>query len=258
MFGRYELLKDLRHAILNAEIVAYFQPKMNLKNTTLIGFEALARWVYKDGTFVSPDQFIPLAESSGLIDKLDQQMLRQSCQAINALKKIGIQVPISVNVAGNEIVRPDYFDRFKAVLAQEGVPYDMIELEITESQFIEEKSSINKHLSLLKTLGVRINIDDFGTGYSSLAYLSTLSVSTLKIDHSFVWRMDESEQDWKILQMIIGLGNSLGLSVISEGVETERQKAQLLALGCESGQGYLFSGAMTLQDTINWVQSDIQ
>jgi EAL domain-containing protein (putative c-di-GMP-specific phosphodiesterase class I) len=143
------------------------------------------------------------------------------------------------------------------LLEEEDVPNEMIELEITESQFIKEKSTINKHLSVLKTLGVRVNIDDFGTGYSSLAYLSTLSVSTIKIDHSFVWRMEESEKDWQILKMIIELGNSLGLNVIAEGIETEQQKEHLLALGCGDGQGYLFAKPMSLEDTINWIQSGL-
>lgn len=256
MFGRYELLKDLREAIINGGIVAYFQPKLDFKTNTLIGFEALARWIYKDGTMIPPDQFIALAESSGLIDKLDQHMVRQSCKAVNALKAMGVNVPISVNVAGSEIIRPDYFDCFRSLLAEANVPYEMIELEITESQFIEEKSYINQHLSALKDLGVRINIDDFGTGYSSLAYLSTLSVSTIKIDHSFVWRMEESEKDWKILKMIIELGHNLGFSVIAEGIETEQQKNHLLSLGCEHGQGYLFAKPMSLEKTLKWVQPD--
>lgn len=257
MFGRYELLQDLREAILNNEIRAYFQPKVNLKDNKLIGFEALARWTHKNGSNIPPDQFISLAESSGLIDKLDQQMLIQSCQAINTLKNIGIHVPISVNVAGNEIIRPNYFENFKRLLEEEGVSNEMIELEITESQIIEEKSNINKHLTALKTLGVNVNIDDFGTGYSSLAYLSTLSVSTLKIDHSFVWRMEESEKDWEILKMIIELGDSLGLRVIAEGIETEQQKIHLQALGCEDGQGYLFAKPMSLDDTVSWVKSGL-
>ncbi|WP_137170794.1 EAL domain-containing protein [Marinomonas sp. FW-1] len=254
MFGRYELLQDLREAILNGEIVAYFQPKVSLKDNTLIGFEALARWEHKHRGFIAPDLFISLAESSGLIDKLDRSMLRQACRAINRFKAIGLHVPISVNVAGNEIIRPDYFSTFKTILEEERAPATLIELEITESQLINEKVAINQHLSALKTLGVHTNIDDFGTGYSSLAYLSTLSVSTLKIDHSFVWQMEESEKDWEILKMIIDLGNLLGLNVLAEGIETELQKAHLLSLGCENGQGYLFAKPMSLDDTIDWVK----
>ncbi|QUX97884.1 diguanylate cyclase [Marinomonas sp. CT5] len=257
MFGRYELLTDLREAIADHQIRAYFQPKFSLKDNSLIGFEALARWTHKNGSVIPPDQFIVLAENSGLIDKLDQQMLKQSCKAINTLKEIGINVPISVNVAGNEIIRPNYFDRFKKLLQAENVPNEMIELEITESQFIYEKTMINKHLLALKAEGIKVNIDDFGTGYSSLAYLSTLSVSTIKIDHSFVWRMEESEKDWEILKMIIELGNFLGLSVIAEGIETEQQKNNLLALGCDDGQGYLFAKPMSLDDTISWVKSGL-
>jgi EAL domain-containing protein (putative c-di-GMP-specific phosphodiesterase class I)/CheY-like chemotaxis protein/GGDEF domain-containing protein len=254
MFGRFELLQDLREAILNDDIMAYFQPKVSLKDSTLIGFEALARWEHKNGSFIPPDVFISLAESSGLIAKLDRQILRQSCRAIHTLKGIGINVPISVNVAGNEIIRPDFISTFKAILEEEQAPTELIELEITESQLINEKATINRHLSALKALGVNTNIDDFGTGYSSLAYLSTLAVSTLKIDHSFVWQMEESEKDWEILKMIIELGNLLGLSVVAEGIETEQQKTHLLALGCENGQGYLFAKPMSIDDTIYWVQ----
>lgn len=254
MFGRYELLKELREVILQDDIDVYFQPKVALLDQTLIGFEALARWKNKSGNFVSPEQFIALAESCGLVDKLDRQILRKTCKAINELKSIGISVPISVNVAGNEISRPNYFEQFSAILREENIDNNLIELEITESQFIKEKTTINRHLDTLKEIGVRVNIDDFGTGYSSLTYLSTLSVSTIKIDHSFVWRMEDSEKDWKILKMIIELGHSLGLDVIAEGIETEQQKAHLLTLGCEHGQGYLFAKPMPLSEVMVWVK----
>ncbi|BFM50202.1 EAL domain-containing protein [Marinomonas sp. THO17] len=255
MFGRYELLKELREAIVKDEIDVYFQPKVNLHDGKLIGFESLARWRHKNGNFVPPDQFIALAESCGLVDRVDQQILRKTCKAIGHLKQLEIEVPISVNVAGNEIARPNYFEQFTRILSEEGVDNSLVELEITESQFIEEKTSINRHLDTLKEVGVRVNIDDFGTGYSSLTYLSTLSVSTIKIDHSFVWRMENSAKDWKILKMIIELGRSLGLEVIAEGVETEQQKKHLLALGCELGQGYLFAKPMPLEKVIAWVKN---
>jgi len=255
MFNRYELLKELRNVILQGEMQVYFQPKVSLIDNKLIGFEALARWKNRNGHFVSPEQFIALAESSGLVDKLDQQILRKTCKAINELKAIGVSVPISVNVAGSEISRPSYFEQFTTILKEEKIDNNLIELEITESQFIEEKTTLNRHLDTLKEIGVRVNIDDFGTGYSSLTYLSTLSVSTIKIDHSFVWRMEDSAKDWKILKMIIELGRSLGLDVIAEGIETEQQKAHLLTLGCEQGQGYLFAKPMPLADVMAWVKS---
>ncbi|KZN12516.1 GGDEF/EAL domain-containing response regulator [Marinomonas sp. TW1] len=255
MFSRYELLKELRDVILQDEMEVYFQPKVSLIDNKLIGFEALARWKNRSGNFVSPEQFITLAESSGLVDKLDRQILRKTCKAINELKDIGVSVPISVNVAGNEIARPNYFEQFTAILCEENIDNNLIELEITESQFIEEKTTINRHLDTLKEIGVRVNIDDFGTGYSSLTYLSTLSVSTIKIDQSFVWRMENSAKDWKILKMIIELGRSLGLDVIAEGIETEQQKEHLLKLGCEQGQGYLFAKPMPLTEVMAWVKS---
>ncbi|MBJ7536451.1 EAL domain-containing protein [Marinomonas transparens] len=254
MFGRYELLKDLREAISLNEITAYLQPKISLQDDSLVGFEALARWQHKGGEFIPPDQFIALAESCGLIDKLDQQILKQSCKAIKVLRDIGVEVPISINVTGNEITRPDYFQSLKSQLEEASIPSYMIELEITESQLIEEKAHLNQRLAALREIGVLVHIDDFGTGYSSLAYLASLPVSTLKIDHSFVWRMDESDKDRQILKMIIELGEVMGLNVVAEGIETQKQKEQLAEMGCKNGQGFLFARPMSLEEVINWVK----
>lgn len=255
MYARYELLKDLRDAVVKKEISIYLQPKVNLTDLSLIGFEALARWVHQSGQFIPPDQFISLAESSGLIGKLDHSIMRQSCRAIKALHRVGIDVPISVNVAGSEITRPGYFESLTHLLSEEDILLSMLELEITESQLIEEKSVINPYLSYLKEKSIRVNIDDFGTGYSSLAYLSTLSASTLKIDSSFVWRMNESEKDWQILKMIIDLGKTLEMEVIAEGIETQEQLEKLRMLGCDSGQGYYFARPMPVEEAIEWART---
>ncbi|MBJ7556021.1 EAL domain-containing protein [Marinomonas spartinae] len=255
MVRRYGLLNDLRQAILDNEISIFLQPKVSLKDGRLVGFEALARWKHKDGHFVPPDQFIPLAESCGLIGKLDHWVMLLSCRAVLFLEENAIHLPISVNVAGSELLRADYFDRLIALLEQEKVPPNLIELEITETQLIQEKVSLFPRLESLKNCGIRINVDDFGTGYSSLAYLSSLPVSTLKVDHSFVWNMDYSEKDQKILKMIIDLGCSLDLKVIAEGIETQEQYQKLLTLGCHEGQGYLFCPPLPISQVVSWAKS---
>ncbi|SBS25363.1 Phytochrome-like protein cph2 [Marinomonas spartinae] len=255
MVKRYGLLNDLRQAILDNEISVFLQPKVSLQDGRLVGFEALARWKHKDGHFVPPDQFIPLAESCGLIGKLDHWVMQLSCRAVLFLEKNAIHLPISVNVAGSELLRTDYFDQLIALLKQEKVPPNLIELEITETQLIQEKISLFPRLESLKSCGIRINVDDFGTGYSSLAYLSSLPVSTLKVDHSFVWNMDYSEKDYKILKMIVELGSSLELNVIAEGIETQEQCQKLKALGCHEGQGYLFCAPMPVSQVVSWTKN---
>jgi EAL domain-containing protein (putative c-di-GMP-specific phosphodiesterase class I)/GGDEF domain-containing protein len=254
MSERYALLKDLRDAVVKDQIEIYLQPKVSLENGELIGFEALARWKHHSGSYIPPDQFITLAESCGLIGRLDENIMRRSCVALKALIEQGIRVPISVNVTGGDVVRPDYFERLEALFRELDVDSQLIELEITETQLIEEKAVICKQLDVLKKSGMKVNIDDFGTGYSSLAYLSSLALSTLKIDRSFVWRMADSEKDWQILKMIIDLAQVLGLSVIAEGIETDTQRQNLIDLGCQQGQGYLFARPMPLEQVISWVE----
>lgn len=254
IIDRYALLTDLREAVINDQIEIYLQPKVSLEHGELVGFEALARWQHHSGNFIPPDQFIALAESCGLIGKLDQNIMRRSCLAVKALAKEGIIVPISVNVTGSEVVRPDYFEHLATLLHDLEIDPQLIELELTESQLIEEKATICKQLHSLKQNGMKVNIDDFGTGYSSLAYLSTLALSTLKVDHSFVWRMEDSTKDWQILKMIINLGQVLGLTVIAEGIETVAQRDYLAELGCQQGQGYLFSRPMPLDQVVNWAE----
>lgn len=255
---RYALLTDLREAVVTDQIEVYLQPKVSLENGQLVGFEALARWQHHSGIFIPPDQFIVLAESCGLIGRLDRNIMRRSCLALKYLMEQGVSVPISVNVTGGEVVRPDYFEHLAALFHELKVDSRLIELEITETQLIEEKATICKQLKILKSNGMKVNIDDFGTGYSSLAYLSTLAVSTLKVDHGFVWRMEDSAKDWQILKMIIDLGKALGLTVIAEGIETVAQRTQLTELGCEQGQGYLFSRPMPVDKVVEWAEEYAQ
>lgn len=253
--ARYELMKKLRVALTNEEIFIHLQPKVLLQDNRLVGFEALVRWRGEDNTMIPPDHFIPLAETAGLVDKLDEYVAIKACEAVKVLRQSGIEVPISVNVAGSEISRGDFVARFYDCLCQQQVDTHSIEIEVTETQLIEVLRSAADYLDKLKALGIRVSIDDFGAGYSSLSYLSHLNAAELKIDRQFVLRMQDTEQDKQIVQMIINLGHLLGMSVIAEGIETQSQYQMLQQMGCDAGQGYYIAKPMTLEDALAWCMS---
>ncbi len=256
MQERYELMKKLRIALNNEEIFIHLQPKVDLQSQRLLGFEALVRWRDESGNMIPPDRFVPVAETSGLIDKLDEYVTIKACEAIKVLRQTNIEVPISVNVAGSELSRADFVTRFCDCLSEQQVATHSIEIEVTETQLIEVLRSAADYLDKLNELGVRVSIDDFGAGYSSLSYLSQLNAAELKIDRQFVTRMQDTEQDKQIVKMIIDLGHLLGMSVIAEGIETESQYQILLEMGCDAGQGYYIARPMMLEDALVWCSSN--
>jgi EAL domain-containing protein (putative c-di-GMP-specific phosphodiesterase class I) len=213
----------------------------------------LVRWRDEEGNMIPPDRFVPLAETSGLIDKLDDYVTRRACEAIKTLRTLGIEVPLSVNVAGSEISRSDFVARFEATLKEMGISTKEIEIEVTETQLIEVMRTASGCLDRLGELGVRVSIDDFGAGYSSLSYLSMLNASVLKIDRQFIARMTKSSQDQQIVKMIIELGHLLKMEVIAEGIETEEQYQVLQQLGCDAGQGYFIGRPMSLKAVQEWL-----
>ena len=253
MQERYELMKKMRCALADEQIFIYLQPKIDLDNGTLQGFEVLVRWRDEEGNMIPPDRFVPLAETSGLIDKLDDYVTRRACEAIKTLRTLGIEVPLSVNVAGSEISRSDFVARFEATLKEMGISTKEIEIEVTETQLIEVMRTASGSLDRLGELGVRVSIDDFGAGYSSLSYLSMLNASVLKIDRQFIARMTQSSQDQQIVKMIIELGHLLKMEVIAEGIETEQQYQVLQQLGCDAGQGYFIGRPMPLKAVQEWL-----
>lgn len=253
MQERYELMKKMRCALADEQIFIHLQPKIDLDNGTLQGFEVLVRWRDEEGNMIPPDRFVPLAETSGLIDKLDDYVTRRACEAIKTLRTLGIEVPLSVNVAGSEISRSDFVARFEATLKEMGISTKEIEIEVTETQLIEVMRTASGCLDRLGELGVRVSIDDFGAGYSSLSYLSMLNASVLKIDRQFIARMTQSSQDQQIVKMIIELGHLLKMEVIAEGIETEKQYQVLQQLGCDAGQGYFIGRPMSLEAVQEWL-----
>ena len=242
--ARLRLENDLRRAIEREEFRVAYQPIIDLETGRLVGFEALARWKHPERGIISPAEFIPLAEETGLIVQVGLQVLEESCRQMREWQLASPSdagLTVSVNLSAKQLAQPDLVEQIKQVLHRTGLDPRRLKLEITESVVMENADKATHLLNRLRELGVRLSIDDFGTGYSSLSYLHQLPVDTLKIDRSFVARMGEKDENLEIVRTIITLAGNVGMSVIAEGVETERQKAQLKRLGCQFAQGYLFS-----------------
>ena len=240
--ARARLEGELRRATENREFVVYYQPQIDLKLGRVVGAEALVRWRHPQRGMVAPGEFIGVAEQSNLILQIGEQVLRESCAQFRQWESTGIAPPhISVNVTGLELKRADFADRIEAILAEFGLRPYCLELEITESSLLENSTLILAQLAQLRQRGIRIALDDFGTGYSSLAYLKRLPVDVVKIDQSFVRDIGSDADSASITRAIVDMVHSLGKVTVAEGIETEAQRAHLTALGCEAGQGYLWS-----------------
>ncbi|HEX5706626.1 MAG TPA: EAL domain-containing protein [Pyrinomonadaceae bacterium] len=239
-----QLENDLRRAIERQEFQVYYQPIVALETEKIVGFEALVRWRHPTRGFVPPDEFIPIAEETGLVAEIDQWVLRESCRQVGEwhnLSPVNRPLTLSANLSSRELTHTDLIDRIKRTLAETSFDPRCLKLEITESAVMDNAEAAAAVLARLRELGVRLSIDDFGTGYSSLSYLHRFPVTTLKIDRSFIGRMSEDTEKFEIVRTIMTLASNLGMDVVAEGVETHRQLAQLKLLKCEFGQGYLFS-----------------
>jgi len=238
---RHQLELLLRDTLANRQLQVYYQPKLCLKTGQLLGAEALARMQNQQGQWVSPLEFIPLAEETGLIVELGLQVLRQACLDCLSWQQQGYQVPVSVNIAAAQFADPQLVKQIRDLLAELKLSAQLLELEVTESALMLDVSKTQNMLSQLRASGIRTSIDDFGTGYSSLSYLKKFQVDVLKIDKSFVQEMLTDRGDMEIVKAVISLAQSMNLQLIAEGIENEAQKDMLIKLGCEVGQGYLFS-----------------
>ncbi len=226
------------------EFLMYYQPIVSLKTLKITGFEALLRWQHPERGLVSPVDFIPIAEETGLIVPIGWIVLRDACHQMRAWQAqfpTAAALTISVNLSVKQFAQPDLVGRIRQILQDTGLNPKSLKLEITESAIMENADLAAKMLKELQVLGVQLSLDDFGTGYSSLAYLHRLPIDTLKIDRSFISRLDSDSEQLEIVRAIITLAWNLGMEIVAEGIETNRQLAQLRALRCEYGQGYLFS-----------------
>lgn len=247
--ARLQMEADLRRAIERQQFQVYYQPIVALKTGKIIGFEALVRWHHPTRGMVSPAEFIPLAEETGLINLIDRWVLREACiQLSRWQQKFNFSTPLtmSVNFSGIQLVQLSLIERLDQILRETNLDGRCLKLEITESALMENAATATVMLEQLKALGVQLSIDDFGTGYSSLARLHQLPIDTLKIDRSFVNRMgnDRESNDGESLEIvraIITLAHSLAMDVIAEGIETSQNLEHLRSLQCEYGQGYFFS-----------------
>ncbi|MEQ9143350.1 MAG: EAL domain-containing protein [Parvibaculaceae bacterium] len=239
---RNAIERDLRAALADGQFELFYQPKIDLKTGKVAGAEALIRWRHPDRGMIPPDVFIPVAEKNGLVCDLTDWVLDEACRQVRSWMDQGIDpVPVAINVSALDLRRPEFTDRVAATLVHAGVSPKYLEIEVTESTMMHDVDQVIGTLRRLRALGVSISIDDFGTGYSSLAYLKQFPVQRLKIDRSFVNDMSDDVNTHAIPQLIIDLARNLGVSVLAEGVETDKQRVMLTEMGCQEAQGYLFS-----------------
>lgn len=239
-----ELEARLRRAVREERLTLHFQPKFHLDDGRLVGVEALARWCDPEHGEISPARFISVAEESGLIVELGHWVARAACRQVRAWLDAGHEVPIAINVSGKELLYADPATTIEAALAEFNVPGRLLEVEITESVFIKDSTTLHRSLDRLRSIGCRIALDDFGTGYSSLAYVTRFPPDRIKIDRVFVHAVDESQSDAAVASAILSLAASLGVQVTAEGVERTGQLEWLKARGCHEAQGFLLSRPM--------------
>ena len=239
-----KLETELRRAVELKHFVVHYQPIVSLENGRIVGFEALVRWRHPERGIVNPEQFIAVAEETGLIVPLGWWVLRQSCRHAREWQQLFPSDPpiyVSVNISGKAVMQPDVFERVMGILEETGLPPTSLRLEITENVIMDHGDVALAKLAQFHTLGVQFSVDDFGTGYSSLSYLQRFSYDTLKIDRSFIAEMEKKGDASAIVQTIIALANMLKINVVAEGVETALQFERLREIGCSHAQGFWFS-----------------
>ncbi|MDH5750462.1 MAG: EAL domain-containing protein, partial [Rhodospirillales bacterium] len=246
---RHYLESKLRHAIERNQLQAFYQPKIELKTGKVKGMEALARWIHPAMGMVSPVDFIPIAEETGLIVSIGEWMLETACRDTKAWHDAGFKdISVAVNLSGRQFESDNLIPFIQKTLSETGLDPRYLELEITESALMNDMAESLDMLTKLRDMGIRISIDDFGTGYSSLSYLKTLPVDTLKIDQSFVRHITEDADDAAIASTIVGMARNLSLGVVAEGIETADHEGFLKSLNCDVGQGYFYAKPMANYD----------
>ncbi|MDO8944904.1 MAG: bifunctional diguanylate cyclase/phosphodiesterase, partial [Desulfobacterales bacterium] len=243
---------DLRKAVHKNQFQNHYQPIVRLDTASVVGFEALIRWNHPEIGMIFPGAFIPTAEENGLIIPITRLTLERACRDLQDWQKtLGhtLELTVSVNISSRHFLQPSLLDDLKEVLDETGLPPHLLKLEITETALMDEADESIRMAHRLREFGIRLMIDDFGTGYSSLSYLQRLPIDTLKIDRSFISKIQENpESNRNIVEAIVSLAHKLDMHVVAEGIETPEQHAILLDMQCEFGQGFLFSRPMPKPD----------
>jgi diguanylate cyclase (GGDEF)-like protein/PAS domain S-box-containing protein len=253
--ARLALVSQLRHAIEHDELILHYQPKVDCRTGELTGVEALVRWIHPELGFVMPDQFISLAEQSGLIGPLTEWVIGEALRQVREWREAGFQVPVAVNLSMRNLHDRHLADHIGQALERYNLPPDALELELTESTLMADPSRAMAVLVQLSEMGLRMAVDDFGTGYSSLSYLKNLPVHELKVDRSFVRDMTGEPRDRAIVQSTIDMAHHLGLRVVAEGVEDEAAWQLLGRLGCDIAQGYFLSRPVPAAQLREWLSA---
>lgn len=255
---RLQLETDLRSAVEHSGFLVHYQPIMNLKTDSVVGFEALIRWKHPRRGLIYPLEFIPLAEETGLIYQIGQWVLRESCRQIKTWQKhypMSPPLKVSVNISSKQLSQPDLAALVGEILRETELDATCLALELTESMIMETPESAAELMRQLRDMGVNIHIDDFGTGYSSLSYLHRFPVNALKIDRSFVSRMFDSGDNFEIVRTITSLAQNLDMDVIAEGLELAEQLSHLKEMRCQYAQGFLYSRPMEVRAAETWLSS---
>lgn len=256
-----QLETDLRRAINQQEFILHYQPIVQLSTGRIAGFEALVRWHHPQLGMVSPGAFIPIAEETGLIIPIGIWVLREACHQLRLWQKEklqGIPLFVSVNLSARQFAQLDLIEQLDEILSETQLNPQSLKLEITETAIMNNLNAAAVILQKLRSRSIELNIDDFGTGYSSLNYLHCFPINTLKIDQSFVQRLDGNAETLGLIPAIISIAQTMGLNVIAEGIETTQQLAQLITLDCKFGQGYLFSKPLKASAAIDLIGANFK
>jgi diguanylate cyclase (GGDEF)-like protein/PAS domain S-box-containing protein len=252
---RLSMIGELQRAVDEGELVLHYQPKLDLRTGQLVGVEALVRWEHPLRGLLAPDQFIPVAEQAGLIEPLSRWVLRAALMQVNAWRRIGLEIPVAVNLSMRNFRDEHLPDKIRELLDMGQTPSHLLMLEITESTFMVDLPQTLAILHRLRAMGIRVSIDDFGTGHSSLAYLKRLPVDEIKIDRSFIEDIVNDATDRIIVRCTVDLGHSLGLRVVAEGVEDARTQALVTELGCDEAQGFYLCPALRGRELTSWLSA---
>jgi diguanylate cyclase (GGDEF)-like protein/PAS domain S-box-containing protein len=247
---------NLRHGLAQGQFKLYYQPKVDARTGEAVGLEALVRWMHPERGLVSPADFIPFAEESGLIVSLGDWVIEEACLQISKWRKLGLDIPVAVNLSAKQLGRHAVVSVIKRALDEHQVPAELLELELTESAFIEDEQTAHALLAEFKALGCKLYLDDFGTGYSSLSQLSRLSLDAFKIDRSFVSSMTIDPQSAALVESMAHIARALKLNMVAEGVETQEQLDQLRRMGVVVVQGYLFAKPMPADQVPTFLELD--